>query len=250
MPVFKDLTNQVFNHLTVLSKDEKRTKEKGRTYWFCQCDCEEKNVVSIATSQLTTGKTRSCGCLRKNNLIKYNKANKKKTNQIILDESKNYSKIIPTNRSDEILIDTEDIEKIKNFTWRVDTNGYVICSLYNEKTKKYDLLGRIHRIIMNCPDGYVVDHINGNKLDNRKNNLRICLQSENTKNHVVGGNNTSGYSGITYNKNNNNWRVRIGDKEIGSFANFEDAVKARKEAENKYFGEYSYDNSQKMTQET
>lgn len=96
---------------------------------------------------------------------------------------------------------------------------------------------------MDCPKGYVVDHINGNKLDNRKDNLRICTQSDNTKNHVIGKNNTSGYSGIIYNKDNKNWRVRIGDKEIGSFFNFEDAMIARKDAEEKYFGEYSYDNS-------
>ena len=243
MPAFKDLTGQFFGHLEVLYKDEEKTKKEGRTFWFCQCNCKNKTIVSISTSQLTSGKTRSCGCLRRQSLIEYNKANKKKTNKIIQDTINKCGKIILTNSNKEALIDIEDIEKISNFTWRLDTNGYVVCPLYNEVSKKYDLIGRLHRIIMDCPKGYIVDHINGNKLDNRKDNLRICTQSDNTKNHVIGKNNTSGYSGIIYNKDNKNWRVRIGDKEIGSFFNFEDAVIARKDAEEKYFGEYSYDNS-------
>ena len=57
----KDLTGQKFNHLTVLKLDEERSNKK-RTYWICQCDCENKTIKSIRSDGLTSGHTKSCGC--------------------------------------------------------------------------------------------------------------------------------------------------------------------------------------------
>lgn len=59
----KDLTNQKFNHLTVLGRDGNK---KGKNiYLICQCDCDEKNIVSLLKSNVTSGKTKSCGCVRR-----------------------------------------------------------------------------------------------------------------------------------------------------------------------------------------
>ena len=60
----KDLTGQKFNHLTVLRLDSEKTTS-NRTYWICQCDCENKTIKSIRSDGLTSGKTKSCGCLNR-----------------------------------------------------------------------------------------------------------------------------------------------------------------------------------------
>lgn len=126
------------------------------------------------------------------------------------------------------VIDEEDLEKVIKYKWRY--NGRYVT------TYKYLL----HRLIMNAKQGEVVDHINGNTLDNRKSNLRICSVKENTRNHKRYSTNTSGHGGVY--KNRNRWRARIKvDNKLinlGSYENIEDAVKARKEAEKKYFGEF------------
>ena len=72
-------------------------------------------------------------------------------------------------------------------------------------------------------------------------------------NSKLPNNNTSGIKGVCWNKNYQKWfaYIKINQKSInlGYFINFDDAVKARKEAEEKYFGEYSYDNSMKESLE-
>ncbi len=232
------MTGMRFNKLTVLERDYSK---KNRVYWLCLCDCGKN--TSVASSQLKNGKTKSCGCLKREQTIEFNKTTKSKQN--CYDLSGDYGVGWTTNTNDEFYFDLEDYDKIKDYCWRIDKNGYVVTSVYNEKTNRFNKLLRLHRFLMKCPNGFVVDHINGNKLDNRKENLRICTQSDNTKNHILLSNNTTGVSGVRWNKTNKNWRVFIGNKSIGSFKNFDDAVKARKAAEEKYFGEYSYDNSRK-----
>ena len=72
----------------------------------------------------------------------------------------------------------EDWELVTRHSWCVDPRGY-LAATYN---KKHTVL---HRLIMNAPKGYVTDHINGDKLDNRRENLRICTQHQNTMNNKV-----------------------------------------------------------------
>jgi len=98
--------------------------------------------------------------------------------------------------------------------------------------------------LKNKPEGYMIDHINGNRLDNRKENLRFVTPSQNSSNveRKVGKSNVLG---VWEYKNNWQAMIRVSGKRIylGYFNNKENAVKARKEAEEKYFGEFSYDNS-------
>ena len=95
---------------------------------------------------------------------------------------------------------------------------------------------------MNCPDDMVVDHINLNPLDNRKMNLRICTKQQNEMNRPLRNNNTSGITGVSLYKQTNKWRAYIEYNQkyihLGLFDTKEDAIKARKQAEIKYFGEY------------
>jgi len=134
----------------------------------------------------------------------------------------------------ETKVNLNKLEEIKKYKWRLTNNGYV-------KTGDNTLL---HRFIMDCPDNKVVDHINKNKLDNRKSNLRICEQTHNLMNSKIGKDNKSGYKGVGFHKPSKKWRARITvDKKtiyLGLFNSKEDAIKARREAEIKYFGEYHY----------
>ena len=87
-----------------------------------------------------------------------------------------------------------------------------------------------------------VDHINHNGLDNRKENLRIVTHKQNKFNNPILSTNTSGVTGVSWSKQKNKWRAYITidnkQKSLGYYFNKEDAIKARKEAEEKYFGEF------------
>ena len=133
-------------------------------------------------------------------------------------------------------IDIEDIKLFENKRVSKGTDGYIFCRWENK-------LKGIHRIIMNCPDNKVVDHINGDPSDNRKCNLRICAQLDNVKNRKSNINNTSGCKGVSWNKCNKAWEVKISKDGkryyLGMYKDKEEAIKVRKEAEKKYFGEYN-----------
>lgn len=89
----------------------------------------------------------------------------------------------------------------------------------------------------------VVDHINHNGLDNRKCNLRVCTNKQNVCNCLVSKNNKSGHKGVYWSKDRNKWTVQVSYnckvKYIGRYEKLEDAIKARKEAAKKYYGEYA-----------
>lgn len=88
-----------------------------------------------------------------------------------------------------------------------------------------------------------IDHINGIKTDNRICNLREATNSQNGKNLSISKANKSGYKGVCFEISNNRWKayIRFNGKMIslGRFKNIEDAIKVRKEAEIKYFGEWN-----------
>lgn len=159
-------------------------------------------------------------------------------NEIV--EYEDYAEVVLYNKQCEeiarALIDLEDINKVKQYKWSLKDNGYVLC-----KSKKI----RLHRLIMDCPDNMVVDHINHNPLDNRKDNLRICTQHQNSMNRCKLSNNSSGVTGVYWNKRSNKWASTIthNDRRIflGSFNTKEEAIRARKNAEIEYFGEYRND---------
>lgn len=133
---------------------------------------------------------------------------------------------------DEALIDLEDLDKIKQYKWCKDKNNYV-------KNSQQEYL---HRIILDAKSEYV-DHINGNHLDNRKINLRICNNADNLKHRVkLPTNNTSGVLGVRFRKDRNKWYAELQENNIkhnlGSYDTKEKAIKARLEAELQYFGEF------------
>lgn len=127
--------------------------------------------------------------------------NNKKLNEIIIQKDFAIIKIKNNKLGDlECLIDIEDIEKVKNYFWNIrQDKRHPKCTLYVE-SRKIKKRVHLHRLIMDCPDNMVVDHINGNGLDNRKTNLKICSQLTNTRNNHFAKN-------ITYVKRDNIYYV-------------------------------------------
>jgi len=133
------------------------------------------------------------------------------------------------------IVDDEDFKLANNYKWYMNKRGYV-KGMIGDTTKS------LHRIIMGEPSGNV-DHINGNKLDNRQSNLRICNQSQNCANSKIPKNNTSGYKGVHWNKALKKWQsyimVRRKRIHLGYFYIREQAGKAYNDAAVEYFGEFA-----------
>lgn len=137
----------------------------------------------------------------------------------------------------ECIIDKEDYDKVKNIRWRLGGDGYAV----NNSDKKENLY--VHRIINDTPKDLFCDHINRDKLNCKKENLRTVTHRLNCINIGTQSRNTSGVKGVSWSKSQQKWRSRItiNSKEIslGQYKNYLDAVKARIKAEALYFGEYS-----------
>ena len=87
---------------------------------------------------------------------------------------------IPLSRERFATIDAADWDRVKGFKWSVNFQGYVHSHISGTKNGRLNL----HRLIMGCEigDGLTVDHVNGDRLDNRRSNLRICTKTENGRN--------------------------------------------------------------------
>lgn len=222
-----DLTGLKFGKLKVLSISE--NKKNGNRMWLCECECGNK--IEVKGSSLNSG-TKSCGCLSVDKTIERSK----KYNSY---EYKDDYIIIRDDKDNEIFLDIEDFD---NYDYK---NKYITLA----KTGKYPVYKengrwiRIHREIMGL-DAYdnetVVDHINRNRADNRRFNLRITDITGNAQNSGIQKNNTSGIIGVGWHKRYGKWYASIGidnkNIHLGSFDNKEDAIISRLKAESKYYG--------------
>lgn len=115
-------------------------------------------------------------------------------------------------------------------------NGYAVREVDNATTY-------MHKVIMKASREFQVDHINGNKLDNRKTNLRLCSAAQNSMNKSIASNNTSGYKGVTWRKSRSKWlaSIRINTTliHLGSFDYKEQAALAYDAAARKYFKQFA-----------
>lgn len=149
-------------------------------------------------------------------------------------------KIIPLSKNDFAIVDDVDYIELSRHKWYVNTNGYAIRDTFVKGKKVHFLM---HRIIMNAPDGVFVDHINGNRRDNRRKNLRLCSMKENNRNSVVRSNNKSRYKGVSFHRQSGLYHacITIGGKHISLryHKTPEKAARAYDKAAKKHFGEFA-----------
>lgn len=144
------------------------------------------------------------------------------------------------------LVDDSDYERVSQYKWwaaevGVTKHFYATTSTYKPRKTIY-----MHRLILDAPKGKIVDHINGNGLDNRRANLRLCTNAQNLHNAPAQKNNTSGYKGVSWNKGNKKWQAQIcvNNKKImiGVFADKIEAAKAYDKAALEFHGKFAYTN--------
>lgn len=178
-------------------------------------------------------------------------ARKKKGNNYIIDEENNIVKLELHRRNAESFwttIDLEDLDRVLEYpyTWYakyqyLNKGYYVYASEYNPETKRSKSIF-LHQFIMDA-NGKAVDHINGDTFDNRKINLRIAEDSDNSKNRKSkNSNNTSGYRNVSWNKKDKKWVVQMQidkkHKTLGSFDDVHEAGKFAEEMRQKYYKEF------------
>ena len=245
---FIDLIGMTFGRLKVIERVE--NTKKGETQWLCQCCCEAKTRKIVKGEYLRNGDTQSCGCLSREKTIERNKTEHKKYNDFVVT---NKYVIMYTSKNEPFLVDIEDFGKVHKICWSKNNAGYLTGNAGNGQ------IVLLHRYIMDCPDRMDVDHKHGSdtKWDNRRSNLRIGSKAENMGNTKTPKTNTSGYKGVYWNKERQLWVAQIscgvnpknGKKKchyLGSYERIEDAIAARKAGEEKFFGEWSYDNSREV----
>lgn len=143
----------------------------------------------------------------------------------------------------EFIVDAEDVEKIRDYKWRMSYGRIVTGN--NTKTRPTLYLTHLLLDVEETDYNHKIDHIDGDPLNNRKSNLRICTQGENTLNKVRVSNNTSGIIGVHPDRRKNrksNWCAEIRKNNIqyhiGQYVELSEAAYARYVGETILFGEY------------
>lgn len=251
-----DYVGRKYGRLTVIDRAEDYISPKGwhDSRWVCQCECG--NTIEVRGLLLRNGHTTSCGCYQSESVSKYNKETKTKYNKYDLSNEYGigYTDNYDAFGRNYFYFDLEDYDKIKDHCWHFHPSGYLYTNTKIDDSHKKRTNLKLHRVILGLTKFEdVADHIHGenSRFDNRKSNLRIATRRQNNTNRKISSNNTTGITGVYYKKDFNKWYANINvgickTKFLGYFENKEDAIKARKEAEKKYYGEYAYDYSQAL----
>ena len=142
------------------------------------------------------------------------------------------------------LISDIDFKKINHYKWYAHWGGNTFYAVRNFRMKngKRKMI-MMHRVIMKPPSNKEIDHIDGDGLNNQRNNLRICSHKQNLRNQGIPKNNTSGFKGVVWDKRDRRWRaqIRVNYKNIrlGSFKSKIEAHKEVVKAYKKYHKEFS-----------
>lgn len=151
------------------------------------------------------------------------------------------------------LVDAEDYDFLMRWRWHawVSPAGHVYahytdkCRLPNGEREQQTL--RMHRIILAAPKGLFVDHRNGDGLDNRKANLRLCTNAQNQANRKKNANSRSSFKGVSWRKAKQQWHAQImlSKKKIhlGFFGSEIEAAAAYDRAALRLFGAFAHVNT-------
>lgn len=142
-----------------------------------------------------------------------------------------------------VMVDDEDFEVLNKFEWYMH-NGYASRSI-KQPDGRYKSF-RMARIIMGATSGQLVDHIDRNKLNNQRHNLRFADKSINSINRERQSNNKSGFRGVHFEKQTKKWRAEIHSYDrhirLGRFSNPKDAALAYNKVAREIFGDVAYQN--------
>jgi hypothetical protein len=143
-------------------------------------------------------------------------------------------------RGHQAIVDPEDYEMLNQYKWSLSPYGYA-CRNQREKGK-YVAHIAMHRVIMNAPEGVHVDHINGDRLDNRKVNLRLATHQENLRNRGKTKRNGSGFKGVIAERGK--WRAEIKKEKVNVFLGYYyhplEAAMVFNKAAAEYHGEFAH----------
>lgn len=232
-----DITGQRFGRLTVVSRNMERQiayhEKTGqhKAFWNCKCDCGNVCVVSGSNLNNKISPATSCGCYREE--VRHEQKNTKNIEWIVDGDITTGI----TNQGEKFIIDTEDLNKVKDYCWYISAKKYVTANQKDKSNKKVWL----HRLVMDAHENEIVDHIDWDKSDNRKSNLRIATKSQNNTNIKRKSNNRSGYTGVKMAKSGKYVAQITANKHrvhLGTFDTIQEAVEARRTAEKQYHKEF------------
>ena len=160
-------------------------------------------------------------------------------------------KTILTKKGDRILVDDESYDMLSTYSWCVLSPGrrmgrkqkYAATTCRDNGKKK---LNTMHRMIMKAVKGQMIDHINGDGLDNRKENLRFCTKSQNAANAMLSLGNKSGVKGVYWDKQRKKWHAQIVVRRktiaLGRYTSLIEATEYRDKMAKKLHGEHARTN--------
>lgn len=153
---------------------------------------------------------------------------------------------IPLTRGKVAVIDFDDFEKVRPYKWHA-RKAPRNCWYADHRFGKYGYLMPMHRLILDAPPGSLVDHEDGDGLNNRRSNIRVCTKAQNGQAHRIktpGG--TSKFRGVYRYKRDSIWVAQLGTKTenfyLGRFDSEEDAARAYDAKARELFGEYAAPN--------
>lgn len=217
---FVDMTGWEFDRLKVESFYGRRGRMK---FWRCRCKCGSLQVYS--GGDLRMGDSTSCGCKRLD----------LRTKESEIPPAPEGVRHIPLTQGKYMVIDADDFERVNQFVWCWDGK----YATRNTPTS----MQRVHRFIMNEPEGLEVDHWDKDTTNNRKSNLRVATRGQNGCNRGIHKNNTSGFKGVTLDRKTGKWISRIvkdrKSKHLGTFSSPVEAHEAYKVAALEIHGEFA-----------
>lgn len=247
--IANDLTGNVYGTLKVLYFDSGRHNEdvkkrsdglidRVRRYYVCECLLCGK-TLSVRGENLKSGNTKGCGCdaAVKTGLSRH----EQHINTYTYDDRLKCWIGVANNTGNKFLIDSEDYDVVSGYCWYETRDGYMMTRLSRKKQIS------LHRLIAigvdNIENENFVDHINRNRLDCRRSNLRLCTPKENAWNVGVHSNSMSGERGVRWHEKTAKWNAYITVdgrfKSLGYYDDKESAVLARRNAETIYRGEFA-----------
>lgn len=147
-------------------------------------------------------------------------------------------KKIPLTKGQFTLVDDEDYSYLNQWKWFCEFHMYAVRDYRGKRMK-------MHRVIMDAPQGLEIDHIDGNGLNNQKQNLRIVTHAQNQKNMKKPITNTSGYKGVSWDQVRRKWVAYIWNGKsinLGGYSTKLEAAEAYDKAALSYFGDFAKTN--------